>query len=105
MVVRLSKYLELHEIIYPNQFGFRSGYSTTNSLIGITENLKQLWTKKQFVHLNGANSETTTVKGPYTIRYSEAIFTDPIKFEHCIYCSLWCTLGFGVGPTVFYALY
>ena len=41
MAVRLNTYLELHEIIYPNQFGFRSGYSTTHSLITITENIKK----------------------------------------------------------------
>ena len=39
MAVRLNTYLELHEIIYPNQFGFRSGCSTTHSLITITENI------------------------------------------------------------------
>ena len=48
MAVRLTEYLELHEIIYPNQFGFRFGYSTTHSLIGITENIittldKKIW--------------------------------------------------------------
>ena len=43
MAVRLNTYLELHEIIYPNRFGFRSGYSTTHSLITITENIKKLW--------------------------------------------------------------
>ena len=41
IVVRLTDYLELHEIIYPNQFGFRHGYSTTHSLISITETIKR----------------------------------------------------------------
>ena len=41
MVVRLTTYLELHEIIYPNQFGFRQGYSTSHSLISITETIKK----------------------------------------------------------------
>ena len=41
MAVRLNNYLDLHNIIYPNQFGFRSGYSTTHSLITITENIKK----------------------------------------------------------------
>ena len=40
MAARLTSYLELHEIIYPKQFGFRVGYSTTHSLIDITENIK-----------------------------------------------------------------
>ena len=43
MVIKLTKYLELHDIIYPNQFGFRSGYSTTHSLIGMLKILKQIW--------------------------------------------------------------
>ena len=41
MVVRLTTYLELHEIIYPNQFGFMQGYSTSHSLISITETIKK----------------------------------------------------------------
>ena len=41
MAARLNNYLDLHNIIYPNQFGFRSGYSTTHSLITITENIKK----------------------------------------------------------------
>ena len=109
MAVRLNTYLELHEIIYPTQFGFRSGYSsTTHSLITITENINKTldrnkygcgvfidlkkafdtvnhnillqklehygihgdsiaWFKsylsdrKQYVHINGINSEIITV--------------------------------------------
>ena len=108
MASRLTKYLELYEIIYPKQFGFRSGYSTSHSLISIIETVKKtmedkkygcgvfidlkkafdtvnheillqklehygirgvplLWFKsylsnrKQFVHLNGANSKTENV--------------------------------------------
>ena len=41
MVVRLTTYLELYAIIYPNQFGFRQGYSTAHSLISITETIKK----------------------------------------------------------------
>ena len=41
MVVRLTTYLELYEIIYPNQFGFRQGYSTSHSLISIIETIKK----------------------------------------------------------------
>ena len=40
MSARLTTFLNLHEIIYPKQFGFRSGYSTTHSLISITETIK-----------------------------------------------------------------
>ena len=108
MVVRLTTYLELYEIIYPNQFGFRQGYSTSHSLISITETIKKIldnnkygcgvfidlrkafdtvnqgillqklehygirdsaysWFKsyltnrRQYVHLNGINSETKNV--------------------------------------------
>ena len=108
MVVRLTTYLELHEIIYPNQFGFRQGYSTSHSLISITETIKKtldnnnygcgvfidlrkafdtvnhgillqklehygirdsasswfksyLTNRRQYVHLNGINSETKNV--------------------------------------------
>ena len=38
---RLTTYLELHEIVYPNQFGFRSGYSTSHSLISIIETIRK----------------------------------------------------------------
>ena len=108
MSTRLTNYLELHDIIYPKQFGFRSGFSTTHSRISITETIKKtldekkygcdvfidlkkafdavnrdillyklehygirgaslLWFKsylserKQFVHLNGIDSEVKTI--------------------------------------------
>ena len=107
MVVRLTTYLELYEINYPNQFGFRQGYSTSHSL-SITETIKKtldnnkygcgvfidlrkafdtvnhrillqklehygihdsasswfqsyLTNRRQYVHLNGINSETKNV--------------------------------------------
>ena len=41
MASRLTNFLELQEIIYPNQFGFRAGYSTSHSLISITENIRK----------------------------------------------------------------
>ena len=41
MSTRLTNYLELHDIIYPKQFGFRAGFSTTHSLISITETIKK----------------------------------------------------------------
>ena len=37
VAVRLNSFLELHSIIFPNQFGFRSGCSTTHALISITQ--------------------------------------------------------------------
>ena len=37
---RLTNYLELNSILFPNQFGFRSGFSTSHSLISITEKIK-----------------------------------------------------------------
>ena len=40
MSTRLTNYLELHDIIYPKQFGFRASFSTTHSLISITEKIK-----------------------------------------------------------------
>ena len=41
MATRLNNYLEIHNIIYSNQFGFRAGFSTTHSLISITETIKK----------------------------------------------------------------
>ena len=38
---RLNTYLDLHNLIYPDQYDFRSGCSTTHSLISITENIKK----------------------------------------------------------------
>ena len=46
MSTRLTTYLELHEIIYPKQFGFRAGFSTTHSLISITETIKKTLDEK-----------------------------------------------------------
>ena len=42
MVTRLTTYLDLHEIIYSNQFGFRSEYSTTHSLISTPETIREI---------------------------------------------------------------
>ena len=41
MATRLTNYLGIHNIIYKNQFGFRAGFSTTHSLISITETIKK----------------------------------------------------------------
>ena len=45
---RLNTYLDLHNLIYPDQYGFRSGCSTTHSLISITENIKKTIEEKKF---------------------------------------------------------
>ena len=46
IALRLTAYLELHSILYPKQFGFRSGFSTSHSLISITETIKNSLDKK-----------------------------------------------------------
>ena len=38
----------MHEIIYPKQFGFRAGFSTTHSLISITETIKKTMDEKKY---------------------------------------------------------
>ena len=48
MSTRLSVYLELHDIIYSQQFGFRSGFSTTHSLISITETIRKTLDNKKY---------------------------------------------------------
>ena len=48
MAVRLNNFLHLHSIIYPNQFGFRAGCSTTHSLISITETINKTIEQKKF---------------------------------------------------------
>ena len=42
MANRLNTFLDLHSIIFPNQFGFRAGTSTSHALISITETIKKL---------------------------------------------------------------
>ena len=41
MASRLNEFLVSHEIIHSNQFGFRSGYSTSHSLISIVETIRK----------------------------------------------------------------
>ena len=41
VAIRLNTYLDLRNIISPEQFGFRAGFSTTHSLISITETIKR----------------------------------------------------------------
>ena len=48
VAVRLNSFLELHSIIYPNQFGFRSGSSTTHALISITQAINRTIEDKQY---------------------------------------------------------
>ena len=48
MASRLNIFLDLHSIIYPNQFGFRAGSSTSHSLISITETIKKTIDEKKF---------------------------------------------------------
>ena len=48
MAVRLNDFLQLHSIIYPNQFGFRAGCSTTHSLISIIETINKTIEQKKF---------------------------------------------------------
>ena len=48
MATRLTSYLELYDIIYPNQFGFRSGFSTTHSLISITETVEKTIEERKY---------------------------------------------------------
>ena len=48
MTVRLTNFLELHDIIYPKQFGFRKGHSTSHSLIDIVETIRKTIDSKKF---------------------------------------------------------
>ena len=41
MASRLTTFLELHEIIYPKQFGFRAVFATSHSLISIIETIRK----------------------------------------------------------------
>ena len=47
MAARLNKFLDLHSIIFPNQFGFREGCSTTHSLVSITETINKTIEQKK----------------------------------------------------------
>ena len=48
MAARLTTFLELHQIIYPKQFGFRAGVSTSHSLIDITETIRKSMDEKKY---------------------------------------------------------
>ena len=45
---RLYHFLEINNIIYPLQFGFRKNFSTTHTLLSLTENIKQEIDKGKF---------------------------------------------------------
>ena len=48
VAVRLNSFLKLHSIIFPNQFGFRSGCSTTHVLISITQAINKTIDNQRF---------------------------------------------------------
>ena len=48
MASRLNNFLQLHSIIYPSQFGFRAGCSTTHSLVSIIESINKTIEEKKF---------------------------------------------------------
>ena len=48
MAIRLNSFLDLNSIIVPNQFGFRAGFSTSHSLISITETIKKTIDEKKY---------------------------------------------------------
>ena len=48
MATRLRDYLDLLSIIYPKQFGFRPGFSTSHSLVDITETIRGTLEKKKY---------------------------------------------------------
>ena len=45
---RLTNFLEVNQILYPRQYGFRPGFSTTFSLIDITETIRNSIDQKKF---------------------------------------------------------
>ena len=49
MYNRLISFLEKNNILYNNQYGFRSGYSTDTALIYVTENILKALNEKQHV--------------------------------------------------------
>ena len=48
---RLYDFLNLHNCIYDNQFGFRSKYSTTHALVSITEDVRSALDNKSIEYL------------------------------------------------------
>ena len=48
MYNRLSSFLENLNILYDNQFGFRSQYSTEHAILSIVDKIQQAIEKKQY---------------------------------------------------------
>ena len=48
IATRLSSFLTVNDIICPNQFGFRAGFSTSHSLLSITECIKRTLEQKKY---------------------------------------------------------
>ena len=48
VAVRLNNFLELHSVIFPNQFGFRAGCSTTHALVSITQAINKTIDNQKF---------------------------------------------------------
>ena len=48
VAVRLNNFHKLHSIIFPNQFGFRSGCSTTHALISSTQAINKTIDNQKF---------------------------------------------------------
>ena len=48
VAVRLNSFIELHSIIFPNQFGFGSGCSTTHALISIAQAINKTIDNQKF---------------------------------------------------------
>ena len=40
MANQLTSFIEKHEILFPNQFGFRKGYSTELAILEMSDNLR-----------------------------------------------------------------
>ena len=70
VAIRLITYLDLHNIIYPAQSGFRSGFSTTHSHISILKPSKSMDVgcidlKKLLLEYYGINDKALTWFKPY----------------------------------------
>ena len=48
MYNRLVKFLEKNEVLFSNQFGFRSNHSTTHAIILIVDKIQKAIEKKEF---------------------------------------------------------
>ena len=48
VAIRLNNFLELHSVIFPNQFGFRAGCFTTHALVAITQAINKTIDNQKF---------------------------------------------------------